>query len=206
MLAALTAVLGIASARVPSAPPVAVAAPGRIDLPTPPTAPRAELPVLDHWESFTTRDGLPDDHVFCIRRDGDRIWAGTASGLGLFEGGRWRKFGVAEGLPHRVVLSLDVNPGTGDLWIGTMAGLARLSAGRFDVFNQLNSGLPNDVVNGVRYNPEEDALWAATAMGAGRLDLRTGAWSIYTQENTPMHEPWPYSVAAGEGHVYVGAW
>jgi ABC-type branched-subunit amino acid transport system substrate-binding protein len=156
--------------------------------------------------SFTTLDGLPDNHAFCVRRDGDRVWVGTARGLALYEGGRWRRFGTADGLPHRVVLSLDVNSRTGDLWVGTMAGLARLSAGRFDLFHQLNSGLPNDVVNGVRYNPEEEAVWAATAMGAGRLDLRTGAWTIYTHENTPMHEPWTYSVAAGDGHVFVGAW
>ena len=49
-------------------------------------------------------------------------------------------------------------------------------------------------------------MWAATAMGANRLDLRTGQWSIFTHENTPMHEPWTYSLAIGNGSVYVGAW
>ena len=165
-----------------------------------------DLPIHDRWEHFTVRDGLPDNHAFSVRVDGDRIWVGTSNGLALYENGRWSSYGTGDGLPHRVVLSLDVNRRTGDVWIGTMGGLARFSGGRFDVYTQLSSGLPNDVVNGVRYEPEEDALWAATAMGAGRLDLRTGTWSIFTHENTPMHEPWTYAVAAGDGRVFVGAW
>jgi ABC-type branched-subunit amino acid transport system substrate-binding protein len=87
-----------------------------------------------------------------------------------------------------------------------MGGLARYSGGRIDAFTQLNSGLPNDFVNAVRCDPEEDAVWAATAMGAGRLDLRSGEWSIFTHMNTPMKEPWTYSIAIGDGKVYVGSW
>ena len=29
------------------------------------------------WENFTTANGLPDDHVFNVCVDGDRIWAAT---------------------------------------------------------------------------------------------------------------------------------
>jgi ABC-type branched-subunit amino acid transport system substrate-binding protein len=158
------------------------------------------------WTTYTERDGLPSNHAFAVRIDGPRVWAGTTNGLALFENGRWRAFGTADGLPHRVVLSLDVCPRSGDLWIGTIGGLARLSAGRFDVYTQMNSGLSNDFVHGVRCDEEDQAVWAATAMGASRLDLRTGAWSIFTQENTPMHEPWTYSVALQKDKVFIGAW
>jgi ABC-type branched-subunit amino acid transport system substrate-binding protein len=158
------------------------------------------------WRTFTTRDGLPSNRVFAVRLQGERVWAGTTEGLALYEAGRWRSFGTADGLPHRVVLSLDVSPRTGDVWIGTVGGLTRLSGGRFDVFTQMNSGLSNDFVHAVRCDPDEDAVWAATAMGASRLDLRTGAWTIFTHENTPMHEPWTYSIAAGGGRVFIGAW
>ena len=34
------------------------------------------------WENFTTANGLPDNHVFCVLVDGDRVWAGTENGLG----------------------------------------------------------------------------------------------------------------------------
>ena len=44
------------------------------------------------WENFTTANGLPDNHVFCVLVDGKRIWAGTENGLGLYENGAWKVF------------------------------------------------------------------------------------------------------------------
>ena len=166
----------------------------------------AGLPVYSQWTSFTTDDGLPSNKVFAILVDGDRIWAGTDNGLALFQEGRWSIFGVDDGLPHRAVLSLDLSLQTGDLWVGTMGGLARYSAGKFDVYRQLSSGLSNDFVNEVQCDPEESAVWAATAMGLSKLDVDSGSWEVFTHENTPMHEPWTYSVAIEHGVVYVGAW
>jgi len=165
-----------------------------------------QAPPLTKWTSFSTADGLPSDKVLAVRVDGDRVWAGTEAGLACYENGHWRSWGVKDGLPHPVVLSLDVSPRTGDLWIGTMGGLARFSGGRFDTFTQLSSGLSNDFVNGVDCDPDADQVWAATAMGASRLDLRTGEWSVFTEQNTPMAEPWTYSVSIESGFVYVGAW
>lgn len=161
---------------------------------------------IARWQSFTRADGLPSDKVLAIRVDGDRVWAGTDAGLALYEHGRWRSWAETDGLPHRVVLALDVCPRTGDLWIGTMGGLARMSGGRLEALTQLSSGLSNDFVNDVECDPDEDQIWAATAMGASRLDLRTGEWSTFTEQNTPMAEPWTYSVAIERGLVFVGAW
>ena len=115
-------------------------------------------------------------------------------------------FGVKQGLPHPVVLTIDVSKQTGDVWIGTMGGLARYSGGRIDAFTQLTSGLTNDFVNDVEADSVQPCIWVATAMGLCRLDLATGHWSVFTEENTPMHEPWVYSVAAGPNTVWVGAW
>src|SRR5579872_2015460 len=94
------------------------------------------------WENFTTVNGLPDNHVFCVLVDGNRIWAGTENGLGLYENGSWKVFRPAEDSPqqslaHRAVLSLALDKSTGDVWVGTMAGLSRVSAGRIDTFTQL---------------------------------------------------------------------
>ncbi len=165
-----------------------------------------DLPPHARWESFGVKDGLPSDHVFTIRIDGPRVWAGTTNGLAVYENGRWRSYGTADGLPHRVVLSVDVSPRTGDVWVATMGGLARFSAGRFDAFTQINSGLTNNFVNNVKCDPDEDTVWAATAMGVSRYNLRTGEWITYNHENAPFHEPWMYGVTMGNGNVYVGAW
>jgi ligand-binding sensor domain-containing protein len=156
------------------------------------------------FENFTTANGLPDDHVYSVLVDGDRIWAGTDNGLGLYENGKWKTFGTKDGLAHRAVLSLALDKRTGDVWAGTMGGLSRISGGRIDTYTQLNSGLSNDVVYGV--SVENENVWVATAAGASRLDLNTGEWSLYNERNTPMAEIWVYAVSATPTKVYYAVW
>lgn len=162
-----------------------------------------EMPRF-RWETFTKADGLPDDHVFHLCVDGDRVWAATENGLGVFEKAKWKVYRPADGLAHRAVLGVAVDARTGVVWAATMGGLSRLSAGRFENFTQLNSGLPNDVVYAVAV--QGDHVWVATAAGAGRLDTRTGQWSLFNERNTPMYEIWTYNVSAGKGKVYYAVW
>jgi ligand-binding sensor domain-containing protein len=156
------------------------------------------------FENFTTANGLPDNHVYSVLVDGDRIWAGTDNGLGLYENGKWKTYTKADGLAHRAVLSLALDKGTGDVWAGTMGGLSRISGGRIDTFTQLNSGLSNDVVYGV--SVEGENVWVATAAGACRLNLHSNEWSLYNERNTPMNEIWVYGVSATATKVYYAVW
>ena len=156
------------------------------------------------FENFTTANGLPDNHVFSVLVDGDRVWAGTENGLTVYENGIWKTYTTADGLAHRAVLSLAVDKNTGDVWAGTMGGLSRISGGHIDSFTQLNSGLSNDVVYSVSIEGEN--VWIATAAGACRLNLHTNQWSLYNERNTPMGEIWSYSVSATPTKVYYGIW
>jgi ligand-binding sensor domain-containing protein len=156
------------------------------------------------WENFTTAQGLPDNRVYSVCVDGDRIWAGTDNGLGLYEKGQWKVFTPADGLAHRAVLYVALDKRTHDIWLATMGGLSRYSAGRFDTFTQLNSGLANDVVYGV--SVQGDFVWVATAAGGSRLNTRTGEWSLYNERNTPMYEIWTYNVTAAPDKVYYAVW
>jgi len=156
------------------------------------------------FENFTTANGLPDNHVYSVLVDGDRIWAGTDNGLSLYENGKWKTYTTKDGLAHRAVLSLALDKRTGDVWAGTMAGLSRISGGRIDTYTQLNSGLSNDVVYGV--SVEGENVWVATAAGACRLNLHTGQWSLYNERNTPMNEIWVYGVSAASDKVYYAVW
>jgi ligand-binding sensor domain-containing protein len=113
-------------------------------------------------------------------------------------------FRPAHGLAHQAVLSLAVDKHTGDLWVGTMGGLSRVSAGRIDTYTQLNSGLSNDIVYGV--GVQGDFVWTATAAGASRLNLRTGQWALFNERNTPMFEIWTYAVSPAEDKVYYAVW
>lgn len=162
-----------------------------------------ELPRFQ-WENFTTANGLPDNHVFNVCVDGDRVWAATENGLGLYQNGKWRVFGTKDGLAHRAVLYVAVDKSTEEVWIATMGGLSRYSAGRFVNYTQLNSGLPNDVVYGVAV--QGDFVWVATAAGGGRLNTRTNQWSLYNERNTPMYEIWTYAVTATPAKVYYAVW
>lgn len=166
----------------------------------------AAVPQMPRYrfENFTTANGLPDNHVFAVLVDGDRVWAGTNNGLGEYERGRWKVYTTADGLAHRAVLSLALDKRTGAVWAGTMGGLSRISAGRIDTYTQLNSGLSNNVVYGVAV--EGDDVWAATAAGACRLNTRTGEWTLYNERNTPMREIWVYGVSPAADKVYFAVW
>lgn len=88
--------------------------------------------------------------VRTVREFSGVVWVGGDDGLAAFEGGRWRRWRVADGLPVDRIAALDMDRATRELWIGTMGGgLVRFSAGRFDVSNQFNSGLAGDLVSGV---------------------------------------------------------
>jgi ligand-binding sensor domain-containing protein len=162
------------------------------------------LRVYDQWRTYTRRDGLPSDQAFTVRVAGDRVWVGTDSGVAYLEHGRWHTLGVRDGLANPEVLSIDVNPTTGDVWIGTLGGLNRWSAGRLDTFNQFNSGLANNVVYQV--SARGDQVWAATAAGTSRFNTRTGEWSIFDASNAPMHESWIYGVTVNDSMVYLALW
>jgi ligand-binding sensor domain-containing protein len=167
-----------------------------------------DVPMF-RWESFTTANGIPDNHVYCVLVDDSRVWAGTDNGLGLFENGTWKIFrpnsdAKEHSLAHQAVLSLALDKTTGDVWAGTMGGLSRISAGRIDTYTQLNSGLSNDIVYGV--GVQGDYVWTATAAGASRLNIRTGQWTLYNATNTPMYEIWTYAVNPAEDKVYYAVW
>jgi ligand-binding sensor domain-containing protein len=157
------------------------------------------------WENFTTANSpLPDNHVFSVSVDGDRVWAGTENGLALYEKGQWKVYGTKDGLVHRAVLFVAVDRQNDEVWAATMGGLSRLSAGRFENYTQLNSGLPNDVVYGV--GVQGDNVWIATAAGGARYNRRTTQWTLYNERNTPMYEIWTYAVSPGKDKVYYAVW
>ena len=160
-------------------------------------------PLFD-WETIGLAEGMPSEKVTAVAVDGSRIWAGTEKGLVLIDGEDLTVFDADDGLPFDVISALTVDPESGDVWIGTLGGLARLSAGRITAFTQLNSGLVNDVIYGVA--TDHGDAWIATAAGVNRFDPSENTWEIYDVTNTLMHEPWCYSITADSEKVYVAVW
>ena len=168
-----------------------------------------ELPfVYTKWKHFTVEDGLPNDHIFSVKVDGPRVWVGTEDGLALIDkpsGEVVKTWKEEDGLPWRAVTAIEVDPSTGDVWLGLFGGgLARLSGGRFDHWHQLNSGLVNDVVYGLAI--ENENVWAATTAGASRYNTRTREWTIFTEKNAPMEEIWNYGAHYADGKVHLAVW
>jgi len=169
-------------------------------------APAVPLPLIERFENLTLKDGLPTHKIHAVLKASDgRLWIGTWNGLGVrAPDGTWRRYGPEDGLSHKLVLCLVEDPKTGDLWVGTMRGLNRVSGGKITTYTQTNSGLPNNVVYGV--DLVDQAVWVATAAGAGCVDLKTGEWKIYDHNNAVMHEPWCYTVKGARDKIYIGVW
>ena len=168
------------------------------------SADSSQLPVYGNWKNFNKKNGLPSNKVYCVRIDGDRVLVGTHDGLSVYENKEWTTYTTEDGLAHNGVLAIDISEQTGDAWIGTMGGLSRWSAGKFENFNQMNSGMPNDLIYSVTC--DEKDIWVATGGGAGKYDTYQKEWEIFTEQNAPMHEPWTYGVCSGDGKIFIAAW
>jgi ligand-binding sensor domain-containing protein len=179
---------------------------GAAEVATAPKDGSLPFPLIERFENFGEKEGMPAHKVHAVLKTSDgRLWVGTYNGLLVREAdGSFHRYGLEDGLSHRMVMCLVEDPKTGDLWIGTMRGLNRLSGGKITSYLQTDSGLPNNVVYGA--DVWHDTVWAATAAGTGAMNLKTGAWKIYDHNNAVMHEPWCYSVKGGKDKVYIGVW
>src|ERR1035441_2437500 len=111
------------------------------------------FPLIERFDSFTMKDGIPSHKVHCVLPGSDgKLWVGTYKGLLVREDGKFRKIGTEDGLTHPMIMCLAEDPRSGDLWIGTMRGLNRYSAGRITTFR---SEVPQDR-HGRRLDPSDD--------------------------------------------------
>ncbi len=168
-------------------------------------APAQRPHLMTRWENFTTANGMPDAKVFCVTVDGERVWAGTEDGLVLIEHGKVaRVFKPEDGLVHRVVMGIALDPTTGDLWIATFGGVSHFSGGRFENFTNLTSGLLNDICYGIAV--QDKFVWVTTTAGVSRYNTYTGEWTNWSEKNAPFHEPWSYGVAPAGRKIYFAIW
>lgn len=166
----------------------------------------APLPVIERFENFGREHGIPARKVHAVLKTSENeLWIGTWDGLCRREkDGQFRRFGPEHGLSHKLVLCMVEDVKTGDLWVGTMRGLNKVSGGKITRYLQTDSGLPNNVVYSV--DIVDDTVWVATAAGTGALHLKTGLWKIYDHNNAAMHEPWCYSITGAKDRVLIGVW
>lgn len=164
---------------------------------------------VEEWRTFTTADGLPSNHVFCVRVAEGAVWAGTAGGPVFLlrdqltpTASPWHALRTPNGLAHSATTALAFDPDTGDWWIGSLGGLTHYSAGRSRVYRQIDSGLANDVIYDLAVHRGE--LWIATARGCSRYRIARDQWEIYDNINSPVNEMWARSVSACGPSIFLG--
>ena len=95
MLNSLTLAVGIALLlSFAGAPGARAADTATNDLPLP-------FPLIDRFENFQMKDGMPTHKAHCVLRASDgKLWVGTYNGVLVREDGKFRRIGVEVGLSH----------------------------------------------------------------------------------------------------------
>ena len=118
-------------------------------------------PQHDAVTTLTTRDGLSSSRVNTLFRDAaGQIWIGTPAGLDLF---RLRGRDQLQLVPGIREPSLAVLADHGDLWVGTTAGLVRVTSGHASRVTT-NEAMPGDRVSAL-HRDASGRLWIATDQG-----------------------------------------
>ena len=95
------------------------------------------------------------------------VWAGTwGAGLSRFDGKTWTQHTVDDGLPgnHVFMLHLDL---TGQLWVGTNNGLAKLRDGKFELLT-VQDGLFSNTVFSMA-TTRDGSLWVGGFGGVAKI-------------------------------------
>ncbi len=111
------------------------------------------------WTQFTTKDGLGDDDIYALAVDKlGRVWAGHLNhGVSVWNGEKWKNYGIEEGPLGSRVFAITTCPTDGDVWIATDCGAARYSMANddWDYFTRA-SGLPSNQIQGIAFNAKGD--------------------------------------------------
>lgn len=134
------------------------------------------------------------------------VWFATDSRLSSFHPGRqeWRIFGVSEGLLSPQVNAV-VASVTGDVWVGTDAGITRIEAGSVVTSFGLPAGLNTAGVTALAADARGN-LWVGSAAGLAVLDPETFEWQVFTEDNSPLADPLvkSLSINTDTGEVWIG--
>ncbi len=127
-------------------------------------------PQILPFEHYTTKNGLPSNWVTSIFQDSrGYLWIGGDGGMSVYDGIRFKTYGVDDGLPVAMVWAFGESrrePGT--IWIGTHGGgLAKLQHGRISTI-RLGRQFKQNVITSI-LEDDKGVVWCATAGGIFRL-------------------------------------
>lgn len=136
-----------------------------------------QLPV----KIYTIADGLARDYIYRIRQDSRGfIWFCTAEGISRFDGYGFTNYGVADGLPHRVVTDF-VETHDGVYLFSTSGGLVQFNPNGKDESGSQFAVIPLGDDEGSRavtqlLEDKDGTVWCGTAKGLYRLTRSESGW------------------------------
>lgn len=98
-----------------------------------------------------------------------RLWFCSPQGAGVLDGGRWKLYEGADGLPYDDFTAIATG-GDGSVWFGTKIGAIRFD-GEHWAYRQGRRWLPHDEVRSIAVQADGTA-WIATAGGIARIARR----------------------------------
>lgn len=124
----------------------------------------------NHWNAYTTREGLTHNKVSCIHEDSeDNLWIGTADGLNRLNRGEFTHYTTDQGLAHNEINCIYEDT-EGILWIGTRNGPTRLKNRTFTPYHSHEDFLNNDIFVILEDNSEH--LWMSSNKGVFRVSKK----------------------------------
>lgn len=160
---------------------------------------------------YSTDNGLPDNRVNDIAQDSlGRIWIAMASGIAMYDGFEWTKFGEKEGVPEVEYIRIKVDE-KGTIWFLPLSaynssilsfknnkwGKIKFSKTIFDKLNALNS---IEVV----YQDEQPKLFVGSVK-KGFLQYFSGNWEYYSTRNGLICDS-VTSIVYNGGNIFISTY
>jgi len=155
---------------------------------------RYELLAMTHRGPVSLRDGELMDF------DPQKPLTNLTFHLAPFKKGRWRSFGVAEGLKNATVRCVLPNP-DGTLWVGTLNGAALFDGKQFTPWT-----ITGPLENAPVYNLQRDQqgmVWASTRAGLGRFDGKEWAFRYSAKDGLLADNPIISMTFDSSGRIWV---
>ncbi|MBU0489976.1 MAG: T9SS type A sorting domain-containing protein [Bacteroidetes bacterium] len=155
------------------------------------------------FTTYTTTDGLPDDYIIggVAIDTNNNVWAGTAAGVGYFDGSSWTSYTGADGLADIYIncIAVDAN---NNVWVGTDNGVSQYDGSVWSNYT-IADGLVDNAVYTIA-GDIDGSVWFGTLFGLSHFDGST--WTTYSTANGFPADLISYVYVDSIGNKWFGTW
>jgi len=158
----------------------------------------------NRFQYFSAAEGLPDPgvHSLAVTKNGS-LWVGTGKGVAVFRNGRLRPVDFGEAVGVQYESSLAVDPQSGELWLATTRGAAKVDsdqAGAPVPHARFLEGVPRKELNSVGI-ARDGAVWFGDSEKLYRC--KAGDIRAYGPEDGVPKDSWQAILSDREGTLWA---